>query len=244
MTTETQDTAVTEDITSETEVESTEQNAEETKTEPTLAELREALAAEKTAREQIELRLKSTQGQLRVKLDLDAELKALRRGQTSVNARLEALAKGQIAGDPAVTERELAAAQRNSQDQELQESFAAQGQELLQGIQEEAEDSGLGLDTAPEFAEVRDLWNEGLRTQNLTMMRKAERAAKEVRRNVQTAAWEKEQAEEKKKSGALRTPNLRASGSGGNSYISKLKSGDSLPPSEEIDRLTARYLNK
>ncbi len=222
MVTETQDTAVTEDVTPETAVESTEQNAEETKAEPTVKGLREALAAEKTAREQIEQRLKSTQGQLRSKLDLDAELKALRRGQASVNARLEALAKGQIAGDPAVTERELAAAQKSSQDQELQESFAVQGQELLQGIQEEAEDAGLGLDTAPEFAEVRDLWNEGLRTQNLALMRKAERAAKEVRRNAQTAAWEKEQAEGKKKSGALSTPNLRASGRGRTDYISKV----------------------
>ncbi len=238
------ETAVAEDITTtEVAAEPTEQEAEAKESAPTREELQAALEAKETAYEKLANQLKSAQGVLKGRLDTGAELKAIRRELANTKAYLQALAKGQVSGDPATTQAELDAAQAAAQHAEAQEGFNAEAQDLSTQIREDMEDAGLEP-TSPELSDAVAAWNDWLRTQDIKDLKKAAKITREVRRNVQMADFEKQQAQERKKSGSLTTPNIRASGSGGSNYIQKLKSGDSLPSAEEIDRLTARYVNK
>ena len=227
------DTVVAEEVTPvEQEAEPEAPKAEESQAEPTLEEVRAELAAEKAAREKVANQLKSAQGQLKGKLDTEAFQQATRRGLANLEARMNAIAKGQISGDPAETQRALDEAQAASQQQDAQAGFNAITKDLSQQIREDMADAGLEAG-APELAEAQGSWDEWVasRYTNLTALRQAARLTRETRRNIQTAAWEKEQADARKKSGSLSTPGIKASGTGGNvswAQAQKIKNADDI----------------
>ena len=243
------ETEVAEGVTTEQPaVEPTEQKAEVEEAEPTVAELRAALAAEKTARDKAEHDLSSARGQLKQRFDQSAEFMSLRKAQAATNAYLQALAKGQIAGDPAVTQKEwtaaeqqTAAAEEKTANEARLQGFTDQITDFASMQQRDMDAAGLEPD-APELAEAAQLWEEAKRKGNADLARRATNMVNEVCYGVRVAAFEKEQAEGKKKSGSLTTPGLKASGAGGSNYIQKLRSGDTLPSAEEIDRLTAKFV--
>ncbi len=196
-------------------VEPTEPKAEveEKEAEPTLAEMQAALATEKAAREQTEQRLKSAQGQLKGKLDTEAFQQATRRGLANLEARFTALAKGQVEADPEVARKGLADVEEAIAKETTQQGFNARFATIQRHVLQDMEDAGLDA-TAPELADANKLWEQGNRTGDLRLLEEAAEITREVRRNVQIAAWEKEQADARKKSGSLSTPTIRASGSG------------------------------
>ena len=201
------ETVVAEGVTTETTtvVEPEEPKAEAT--EPAIEQDYKALyETERAAKERAEHNLQSAKGQLTPRLDIEAELRAVRR-------EIKALAKGHIAGDPEVTERAFAEAEQQSQQETFQQEFNAQANSLVEQINEDMEDAGLTA-ASPELAEANRIWDEWLRTQSLSTLRQAAKITREARRGVQIAAWERDQAEAKKKSGALSTPGVRASGNG------------------------------
>ena len=183
----------------------------ETKAEETPQDYKAQFEATVAEKAQLEQRLRTAQGQLKGKLDTEATLSGMRREISNLTRMIGALAKGQ--GDPEVAEKELARVQEQNQKEELQQGFLTQAQDYEEDFLIEAEDMGIearlpngqpnsaALHAVPELAEALTLWNQGWNAQNLTMLRKAARLAADARRTVQTAAYEKEEAEKRKRNG-------------------------------------------
>ena len=214
---------------------------------------------EKAEHERTQQRLRSANGQLKGTLDSEALLRANRRETREIKGMLQAVLNGQISGDPAQIKEELDKATREGVVLEAQESFNKKSAAFMVSILEEAEDMGIdarfpngnpnlkALHAVPELQESLHLFDQGLVAKGaagIELMEDAFKKAREVRRASQTATYEKNEAEKKKKNGSLNSPIIRASGGGSGSanYIQKLKSGEALPAAEEIDQMTAKYL--
>ena len=236
-----EETAVAEVFT-EPEAAAVEPTQPEVKTEEAPPDYPALLKAAQGREALLEQQLRTVKGQLKPKLDTEATLTGIRREIRSQNARIDAILKGQISGDPQVAQQEWERAQQSHQAEDLQDAFRAQLLEQREFIEQDVEDAGLTM-SAPELAEAQRLWEEGARTQNLTLVRTAAKMVRDIRRGIQTREYQEREAAERKRNGSLTMPIPKASGSGsGGGYVEKLKSGAALPPPEEIDRLTAKYL--
>ena len=186
-----------------------------------------ALLKEATERNaKLEHDLASTKGALKGKLDTEAVLSGIRREVSRTNQRLDAYLKGQETGDPAQVKKEIEEFQAKTQREDLASAFQDQANELWSDLLDEAEDAGLemrdsrgrrtiaALESDKEWAEVRTLWDDGLKANDLRLMRQALREAKNVRREAQRKEFEGQEAGRKKAAGALSTPNLKASAKG------------------------------
>lgn len=178
----------------------------------TLEAVKEELAKAKAENAKLTQQYKSVTGSSRAALDTQADLKALRRRMDYLTQMIPALATRQ--DNPEEADANIQKLTQSHQQQEAQEAVRSQADEHYADLQDEAEDSGLDLLTAAEFAEVREVWNEGFRTFNVREMLRAVRMAKEVRRQVQVRDYETKETEKKKSSGSLKTPVIRSSGGG------------------------------
>ena len=197
----------------ETPIGAEEQPQDESATE-TLEAVKEELAEARKEIAKLTQQYKSVTGSSRAALDNQADLKALRRRMDYLTQMIPALATRQ--DNPEEADANIQKFTQSHQQQEAQEAIRGQADEYYTDLKDEAEDSGLDLGTAAEFAEVREVWNEGFRTFNVREMQRAVRMAKEVRRQAQVKDYETRETEKKKSSGSLRSPAIRSSGGGSN----------------------------
>lgn len=210
------------------------EEAPATEPQQTAEELLAELKAEKAEKQKLIHQLKSVQGSSKAALDQMADLKALRREMAAMSQVVRVLAKGQNTPEAAeAAQADIERITQATQQQEAQAVYQQQADEFYTDLMEEVEDSGLAA-TAPEWVEVVADWNEGLQSRNLRQMAQAARAAKEIRREAQRKGFETSEAEKKKKSGALNTPVIKATGGGGAKTLEELARVDTrrFTPSE------------
>ena len=208
----------------------------------------------------LEQQLRSTQGVAKGKLDTDAKVERLARETALTRQMIEAFVKAQAKGTPEEVEADLERIRQSDQQETVQTAAQERANQIWGRFLREVEDSGIevrmpngrldmkALESAAEWQEANAMWNEGYANgdpakMNFRLMEAAHDAAAELRRAAQVKVFETTEAENRRKSGELRTPAIRAGAGGGIDYQKRLRSGDTLPPSEEIDRLTAKFLS-
>ena len=228
------------------------------------AETLESLAAKLQERDaalaKLEQQLRSTQGVAKGRLDTDAKVERLARETALTRQMIEAFVKRQAAGTPEQVEADIEKIQQSAQQETVQTAAQERANQIWGRIIREVEDAGIevrlpngrwdftALEQAAEWQEANAMWNEGYANgdpakMNFRLMEAAHDAAAGLRRAAQVKAFETTEAENRRKSGELRTPAIRAGAGGGIDYQKRLRSGEALPSSEDIDRLTARFVS-
>ena len=163
----------------------------------------------------LEQNLRSAQGSLNKQLDTLAELSRLRRDQAHQRELLNLLASAQVREGSEELAQGVAQAQTRYQQAEVEDKLGQEMAEIYEDVLAEAQDSGLDPNVAPEYAQIRDLWNRGRErgAKGLDLMRQSLREARTIRRTRQRATLEQvrrdaeEAAQEKlRKSGVFDTP--------------------------------------
>mgnify|MGYP001589929596 CR=1 FL=1 len=259
-------------MTTKAELEAQADKPEDSKEEPTQGDAilttetptREGLLAQLKERDdrlvKLENDLRSRDGQRRKQGETDAILEDIRleqRAQRKVtSALMDAIAKGETDGlTPKLTaiEQEVDQSRQNQQRKARYDALVSQLSAVITGdddslllsenqateLQKAWTEAGKkGMNTG-DFSELHDLVIEASK---MTLKNEREKAKKETSRIKDDAKAETKKRLEKAGIHDLDTGASAGAGGGRGEYIRRLKSGEPLPPKEEIDRMTATYL--
>lgn len=163
----------------------------------------------------------SLRGNVDQKLDLTAELARIRRSQATQENLIQLIAARTASGDTEQLADDLQRVANERQQVEQRDAQQEAAQAIWEDLLEEARDISpsanpeVTLRTAPELEGVRNAWNQGFQPDrgivNTSLMRRAVKQAKDVRREGQLRAVETQKKEEQEEVAAKKRGNLTMS---------------------------------